>query len=70
MPCSSSDSLLNIAEAVRAACLKAALQAYEDAGISGLCQEGRWELAVAAIRDLDLDHVLQSLEGADRTRRS
>jgi hypothetical protein len=68
MPHSPSDSPLNIAEAVRAACLKAALQAYEDAGISGLCQEGRWESAVAAIRDLDLDRVLHSLEGPDRTR--
>src|SRR5512139_712746 len=42
-----------LAEAVRKACLEAALHAYEDAGISGLCQEGRWEIAVQAIRELD-----------------
>jgi len=42
------------AESVRAACLSAALQAYEDAGIRGLCADGRWEAALAAIRQLDL----------------
>ena len=39
-----------LAEAVRDACLRAALQAYENAGISGLCGEGRWEMAVQALR--------------------
>lgn len=48
-----SDSL-EIAAAVRDACLKAALDAYEYGGISGLCHEGRWELAVQAVRTLDL----------------
>jgi len=38
------DEPLQIAEVVRQACLTAALRAYEDAGLSGLCQEGRWEL--------------------------
>jgi hypothetical protein len=42
-------------EAIRAACLEAARAAYEDAGIAGLCEEGRWELALDAIRSLDLD---------------
>jgi glutamate formiminotransferase/formiminotetrahydrofolate cyclodeaminase len=32
----------------------AALAAYEDAGLSGLCAEGRWEAAVDAMRRLDL----------------
>jgi hypothetical protein len=45
---------LEAAEAIRTACLEAALKAYEDAGISGLCCEGRWELAAQAIRCLDL----------------
>ncbi len=53
-----------LAEAVRNACLQAALRAYEDAGISGLCQEGRWEYAVDAIKSLDLAAVL---EQADRS---
>jgi pentatricopeptide repeat protein len=47
-----------LAEAVRQACIAAALEAHEQAGISGLCQEGRWEDAVEAIRSLDLDGVL------------
>ncbi len=53
----------DIAEAVRRACLKAALDAYESAGISGLCREGRWELAVQAIRTLDLDEVIAEARG-------
>ena len=50
-----------VAEDVRAACLKAAQEAYENAGISGLCEEGRWECAIAAIRSLDLQAVISSM---------
>ena len=50
-----------VAEAVRAACLRAAMQAYEDAGVRGLCQEGRWEAAVGAIQSMDLDRLLADL---------
>jgi pentatricopeptide repeat protein len=49
---------------VRAACLDAARLAYEDAGIRGLCAEGRWEAALAAIRDLDLSGVIESAAGS------
>ncbi len=45
---------LAVAEVVRQACIDAALAAYEDAGISGLCAEGRWEAAVSAMQSLDL----------------
>lgn len=48
-----------IAQAVRDACLAAAQAAYEDAGISGLCAEGRWECAYQAIKQLDLDAVIR-----------
>jgi len=44
-------------EAVRQACLDAAADAYEDAGIRGLCGDGRWECALQAIRAIDLDAV-------------
>jgi hypothetical protein len=55
-----------VLEAVRAACLEAALLAYEDAGIRGLCAEGRWEAALAALRDVDLSAVLEPpAESAD-----
>jgi hypothetical protein len=43
-----------LAEAVRRRCVEAALEAYETAGLSGLCAEGRWEAAIDAIRSLDL----------------
>jgi hypothetical protein len=56
-----------LAEAVRTACLDTALRAYEDAGISGLCHEGRWEFAVQAMRGMDLDAVIrQAAETPDR----
>ncbi|WP_372522547.1 acetyltransferase [Sulfuricaulis sp.] len=50
-----------LVEAVRDACLKAAHEAYENAGISGLCEEGRWECAVAAIRSLDLQAIIDAM---------
>lgn len=53
------DDPREIAEAVRQACIAAALRAYEDAGLSGLCQEGRWECAVDAMRALPLRPLLQ-----------
>lgn len=43
-----------VAEAARQACIAAALAAYEDAGVSGLCVEGRWEAAIGAMQSLDL----------------
>ncbi len=44
----------NEAEQLRQACLTAALNAYEEGGLLGLCQQGRFELAMDAIRRLDL----------------
>ena len=55
------DSKRRLAEAVREACLKAAREGYESAGISGLCEEGRWECAVNAIRSLDIEAVIAVL---------
>jgi hypothetical protein len=52
---------MQMAEAVRQACLAAALQAYEDAGLSGLCHEGRWECAVDAIRAMPLRPLVHAL---------
>jgi len=50
---------LQIAAAVRNACMLAALEGYERAQIAGLCQEGAWEAAVDAMRMLDLKAILQ-----------
>jgi hypothetical protein len=51
---------LLLACAVREACIAAALRAYEEAGLSGLCQEGRWEYAVDAMRVMDLRPVVEA----------
>ena len=47
----------DLAEQVRQACIQEALRAYEDAGISGLCHEGRFEAAISAVRILDLSRL-------------
>lgn len=60
------ESQRRLAEAVRDACDKAAQEAYENAGISGLCEEGRWELALDAIRSLDLEAVINAVQGNSR----
>lgn len=52
---------MRIAEAMKAACLKAALEAYEDAKIRGLCEEGAWDVAIDALKSVDVKEVLKSL---------
>ncbi|MBL8250089.1 MAG: hypothetical protein JNK31_00315 [Candidatus Competibacter sp.] len=47
-----------LAERVRSACVQAALDAYQDAGLSGLCAEGRWEYTIGALRQMDLSPLL------------
>jgi hypothetical protein len=58
-----------IADSIRRALLEAAESAYEDAGIRGLCEEGRWEAAVSAMRALDVQAVArQAAASADPHR--
>lgn len=57
-----------LAEAVRSACLQAAITAYEYAGLQGLCEAGRWEAAVGALQAIDLQKILQDLEPGDAGR--
>ncbi len=52
----------HIAEAVRAACVQAAQQGYERASTDGLCDEGALEVALDAIRSLDLERLLRELQ--------
>jgi hypothetical protein len=47
-----------LAERVRALCLQTALDAWEDAGVQGLCAEGRWEVAMGALQQLNLAQAL------------
>jgi hypothetical protein len=55
-----SEDRVQIAERVRAALLDAALDAFEDAEIRGLCCDGAWEAAVSAMRHLDLQDVVEA----------
>jgi len=49
----------DVADRIRTAMVETALRAYEDAGIQGLCAEGRWEAAVSALRSVDLASLLR-----------
>jgi hypothetical protein len=52
----------DLAKRVRDACLEAVLQAYEDAGMQGLCAEGRWEAAVGALKTIELAPLVHELK--------
>jgi hypothetical protein len=52
----------DLAKRIRDACIEAVLQAYEDAGIQGLCAEGRWEAAVDALRTIELGPLLREFK--------
>jgi len=58
----SPQNLNRIVETVRAACVQAAQQGYERAAADGLCDEGVLEVALDAIRSLDLDSILRELK--------
>jgi hypothetical protein len=57
------DALL--ADRVRRACVEALLHAYEDAGVQGLCAEGRWEAAVGAVRAMSTHALLAAAANGD-----
>ncbi len=54
-----------LAEAVRAACIHAALAGYEDASLSGLCHEGVWERVIDAMRELKLEEIIQRVRSKE-----
>jgi hypothetical protein len=54
--------LEDLAKRIRDTCIEAVLQAYEDAGMQGLCAEGRWEAAVDALRTVELAPLLRELK--------
>lgn len=60
---------MKIARTVRVACVQAALDGYERAQIAGLCHEGAWEVAVDAIRMLDLKAIVDIAPVEDAPRR-
>ena len=60
------ETLSGLAESIRRAVMEAGEAAYEDAGIQGLCAEGRWEAAVAAMRAVDVQAIIQRAASADQ----
>jgi hypothetical protein len=46
-----------LAEQVRTAVVEAGVAAYRDAALQGLCGEGAWEVAVGAMRRLDVRNI-------------
>lgn len=52
---------LRIATAVKFECLRAAVESYDDARIRGLCQEGAWDLAMDALKSIDIAAILKQL---------
>ena len=58
----------DLAKRIRDACLETVLQEYEDAGVQGLCAEGRWEAAVGALRTLDLAPLLREFQSRSTDR--
>lgn len=56
--------LLAVALAVRDTCFHVAHTRYEDAGMSGLCHEGAVEVALDAIRSLDVAPILEEVCGS------
>lgn len=57
-----------LAERVRRACVRAAAEVYEQAREDGLCAEGAWEAAIAAVYALDLGPLTRSDLGAAESR--
>ncbi len=45
--------------AIRQAFVEAAARAWDDAGLAGLCAEGRWEAALQALRSVDVAPLLE-----------
>jgi hypothetical protein len=56
------DDIQRLADAVREACIRAALDGYEQGGLGGLCAEGRFEMAIDSVRALNLDGVVLGCE--------
>lgn len=62
----SPEEVSRLIQSIREACIGAAVEAYEQGGVGGLCAEGRWEMAVDAMRALDLDAVVADPHGFER----
>ncbi|MDZ7735095.1 MAG: acetyltransferase [Gammaproteobacteria bacterium] len=57
------DRELRLAQFIRDACLESAAVAYNDAKMSGLCEEGGIEAALDSIRSIDIEALISMSEG-------
>ncbi len=64
-----SDAQRRLAEAVREACARAALESFERAAMSGLCLEGIEECTIGAVRAVDIEVVIEQQLAADDLQR-
>ena len=53
---------LQLAEQIRGACIRAAREGFQEASMSGLCQEGAMEAAISAMQSMDLKQVLREVQ--------
>jgi hypothetical protein len=49
---------IDLAQAVRNACVEAAREGFRDASIQGLCNEGAVEAAISAIQMLNIEKLV------------
>lgn len=61
-----SDGNLRLARAIRDACIAAAKQGYENAAMSGLCEDGALEAALSAIYMLDLEAAIKNADELEK----
>ena len=59
---SSREEAERIALAVKRACLQAAERALEEAGLAGLCAQGRLDLVMDALRNVRPEAILDDLD--------
>lgn len=52
--------LYRLAQGVRERCIEEAQHAFEQGGMSGLCVEGRWDLAMDRLRSLDVESMVRA----------
>lgn len=59
-PAAEAERLAALARAVHAACVRAIIDGREEAGLAGLCGDGRWELALDRLRTLNLEPLVRA----------
>ena len=54
--------LEKFANRIKDDCVKTLIEAYEDAGLQGLCAEGRWEAGLGALRAFDVARIVRDFQ--------